>query len=181
MGYTEEELKKDLTNKEYEFGFTSNIESDKFPVGLSEEVVRRISAKKEEPEWLLEYRLNAFKVWQQMTEPEWAHVNYPKPKFQEISYYSAPKKKYESWDDVDPEMKATMNKLGISMEEQKKLTGVAVDFVMDSVSVATSFKEKLGELNIIFCSFSEAVLNHPELVKKYWERLFHQRIISMQL
>lgn len=167
MGYTEEELKKDLTNKEYEFGFTSNIESDKFPVGLSEEVVRRISAKKEEPEWLLEYRLNAFKVWQQMTEPEWAHVHYPKPKFQEISYYAAPKKKYESWDDVDPEMKATMNKLGISMEEQKKLTGVAVDFVMDSVSVATSFKEKLGELNIIFCSFSEAVLNHPELVKKY--------------
>ncbi|MBI3133884.1 MAG: Fe-S cluster assembly protein SufB [Bacteroidetes bacterium] len=167
MGYTEEELANDLNNKEYEFGFTSNIESEKFPVGLSEEVVRKISAKKNEPDWLLEYRLNAFKIWQQMTEPKWAHVTYPKPKFQEISYYAAPKKKYESWDDVDPEMKATMDKLGISMEEQKKLTGVAVDFVMDSVSVATSFKEKLGELNIIFCSFSEAVQHHPELVKKY--------------
>lgn len=167
MGYTEEELKKDLTNKEYEFGFTTNIESEKFPVGLNEEVVRNISAKKNEPEWLLEYRLNAFRIWQQMTEPEWAHVSYPTPNFQAISYFAAPKKKYEKWEDVDPEMKATMDKLGISLEEQKKLTGVAVDFVMDSVSVATSFKEKLAELNIIFCSFSEAVQNHPELVKKY--------------
>lgn len=167
MGYTEEEFKKDLKSKEYEFGFTSDIESEKFPVGLNEEVIRKISAKKEEPEWLLEYRLDAFKIWQQMTEPDWAHVSYPKPKFQNISYFAAPKKKYDNWEDVDPEMKATMDKLGISMDEQKRLTGVAVDFVMDSVSVATSFKEKLGELNIIFCSFSEAVHKHPELVKKY--------------
>lgn len=167
MAYTEEELKEELKDKEYEFGFTSNIESEKIPVGLNEDVIRIISAKKEEPEWLLEYRLNAFKIWQEMTEPEWAHVKYPKPDFQAISYFAAPKKKYEKWEDVDPEMKATMDKLGISLDEQKKLTGVAVDFVMDSVSVATSFKEKLAELNIIFCSFSEAVKEHPELVRKY--------------
>jgi Fe-S cluster assembly protein SufB len=166
-GYTEDELKKDLKEQEYEFGFTTDIESEKIPVGLNEDVIRLISAKKNEPEWLLEYRLNAFKIWQEMIEPEWAHVKYEKPKFQDISYFAAPKKKYESWDDVDPEMKETMDKLGISLDEQKKLTGVAVDFVMDSVSVATSFKEKLAELNIIFCSFSEAVQEHPELVRKY--------------
>ena len=165
--YTEEELAKDLQTQEYEFGFTSDIESETIPIGLSEDVIRIISAKKNEPEWLLDYRLNAYKIWLDMTEPEWAHVKYAKPDFQAISYFSAPKKQYESWDDVDPEMKATMDKLGISMDEQKKLTGVAVDFVMDSVSVATSFKEKLGELGIIFCSFSEAVENHPDLVKKY--------------
>jgi Fe-S cluster assembly protein SufB len=165
--YTEEELAEELKNQEYKFGFTSNIESDKIPVGLNEEVIHIISAKKNEPKWLLDYRLNAFKIWKEMTEPEWAHVRYEKPKFQDISYFSAPKKQYESWDDVDPEMKSTMDKLGISMDEQKKLTGVAVDFVMDSVSVATSFKEKLGELGIIFCSFSEAVQNHPDLVQKY--------------
>lgn len=166
-GYTEEELKEELKSQEYEFGFTSDIESEKIPVGLNEEVIRLISAKKEEPEWLLEYRLNAFKVWKEMTEPEWAHVQYEKPDFQAISYFAAPKKKYESWEDVDPEMKATMDKLGISLDEQKKLTGVAVDFVMDSVSVATSFKDKLAELDIIFCSFSEAVKEYPDLVKKY--------------
>lgn len=165
--YTEEELAKDLQNQEYEFGFTSDIDSEKIPNGLNEGVIKLISAKKNEPEWLLEYRLNAYKTWLNMEEPEWAHVKYSKPDFQSISYFSAPKKQYESWDDVDPEMKATMDKLGISMDEQKKLTGVAVDFVMDSVSVATSFKEKLGELGIIFCSFSEAVENHPELIKKY--------------
>jgi Fe-S cluster assembly protein SufB len=165
--YTEEELAEELKNQEYKFGFTSEIESDKIPAGLNEDIIRMISAKKQEPEWLLEYRLNAYSVWQEMTEPEWAHVKYNKPDFQAISYFSAPKKQYKSWDDVDPEMKATMDKLGISMDEQKKLTGVAVDFVMDSVSVATSFKEKLGELGIIFCSFSEAVQDHPELVKKY--------------
>ena len=165
--YTEEELAEELKNQEYKFGFTTDIESDKFAAGLNEEVIRLISSKKNEPEWLLEYRLNAYKVWLTMKEPTWAHVRYEKPKFQEISYFSAPKKQYESWDDVDPEMKATMDKLGISMDEQKKLTGVAVDFVMDSVSVATSFKEKLGELGIIFCSFSEAVHNHPELVRKH--------------
>jgi len=169
MGYTEEELAKDLENQEYKFGFTSNFESDKAPNGINEDIIRFISAKKEEPEWLLEKRLEAYEAWKQMTEPEWAHVHYEKPNFQNICYYSAPKqsKKYESWDDVDPEMKETMAKLGISMEEQQRLTGTAVDFVMDSVSVATSFKKKLNELGIIFCSFSEAVQEHPELVKKY--------------
>jgi len=169
MNYTENDLAKDLENSEYKFGFTTDIESDKIPAGLSEDVIRFISAKKEEPEWLLEYRLKAFRIWSEMKEPKWAHVHYEKPDFQSISYYSAPKqtKKYESWDDVDPEMKETMKKLGISMEEQQRLTGVAVDFVMDSVSVATSFKSKLMELGIIFCSFSEAVQNHPELVKQH--------------
>jgi Fe-S cluster assembly protein SufB len=169
MAYTEEELAKDLEKKEYKFGFTSDIESDRAPNGINEDIIRFISAKKEEPEWMLEYRLNAYRVWREMTEPEWAHVHYEKPKFEDICYYAAPKqtKKYESWDDVDPEMKETMKKLGISMEEQKRLTGTAVDFVMDSVSVATSFKAKLKELGVIFCSFSEAVQDHPELVKKY--------------
>lgn len=169
MAYTEEELAKDLEKKEYKFGFTSDIESDRAPNGINEDIIRFISAKKEEPEWLLEYRLNAYKVWRKMTEPEWAHVHYSKPNFEDICYYAAPKdqKKYESWDDVDPEMKETMKKLGISLEEQKKLTGTAVDFVMDSVSVATSFKKKLKELGIIFCSFSEAVQDYPDLVKKY--------------
>jgi Fe-S cluster assembly protein SufB len=169
MAYTEGDLKKDLENKEYEFGFVTDIESDKAPNGLNEDIVRFISDKKNEPDWLLDYRLKAFNVWSKMTEPEWAHVKYEKPKFQDISYYSAPKQKKElsSLDELDPELRKTMDKLGISMEEQKRLSGVAVDFVMDSVSVATSFKEKLGELGIIFCSFSEAVQNHPELVRKY--------------
>jgi Fe-S cluster assembly protein SufB len=170
MGYTENELAKDLENQEYKYGFVTNLESEQVPKGLSEETIRIISAKKEEPQWLLDYRLKAYKIWLEMTEPEWAHVQYDKPDFQDIIYYSAVKqKKYESWDDVEPEMKATMEKLGISMDEQKVLTGtnVAVDFVMDSVSVATSFKSKLSELGIIFCSFSEAVKEHPELVQKY--------------
>ena len=167
--YTEDELAEELKNQEYKFGFVSDIDTDTIPIGLNEDIVRLISSKKEEPQWMLDYRLNALSLWSTMNEPSWAHVKYKKPDFQAIAYYSAPKqtKKYESWDDVDPEMKATMTKLGISMEEQQRLTGVAVDFVMDSVSVATSFKEKLGELGIIFCSFSEAVQNHPELVKKY--------------
>ena len=169
--YTEDELAQDLEQQEYKFGFTTDIESDQAPKGLNEDIIRFISAKKEEPKWLLENRLEAFALWKTMDEPNWAHVKYEKPDFQDITYYSAPKqsKKYESWDDVDPEMKETMKKLGISMEEQKRLTGtnVAVDFVMDSVSVATSFKSKLKELGIIFCSFSEAVQDYPELVKKY--------------
>ena len=167
--YTEENLAEELENQEYKFGFVTPIDSDTIPIGLSEDVIRLISNKKEEPLWLLEHRLHAYNVWKTMEEPKWAHVKYKKPDFRNIAYYSAPKqsKKYESWDDVDPEMKATMAKLGISMEEQQRLTGVAVDFVMDSVSVATSFKEKLGELGIIFCSFSEAVQNHPDLVRKY--------------
>ena len=169
MAYTEEDLEKELENQEYKYGFTTDIETDKIPVGLNEDVIRLISEKKNEPEWLLEYRLKAFKTWQEMVEPEWAHVNYPKVDFQALSYYSAPKGAGEEvkWEDVDPEMKATMDKLGISMDEQKALSGVAVDFVFDSVSVKTSFQDKLAELGIIFCSFSEAVQNHPELVKKY--------------
>jgi len=168
-GYTENELAKDLADKEYQYGFVSDIDSDVAPAGLTEQIIHLISSKKNEPSWLLDYRLKAFEVWKTMKEPDWAHVNYKKPDFQAISYYAAPKqtKKYESWDDVDPEMKETMSKLGISLEEQQRLTGVAVDFVMDSVSVGTSFKAKLAELGIIFCSFSEAVQEHPDLVKQY--------------
>ena len=169
MSYTEKELKEELDNKSYEFGFVTDIESEKAPIGLNEDIIKLISSKKNEPQWMLAYRLEAFRVWQKMSEPNWAHVKYTKPDFQNISYYAAPKKKKElkSLDEVDPELLRTMEKLGISIEEQKKLSGVAVDFVMDSVSVATSFKEKLSELGIIFCSFSEAVHNHPDLVKKY--------------
>ncbi len=166
--YTEEELEKNLENQEYKYGFTTDIESEVIPVGLNEDVVRLISSKKNEPTWLLDFRLKAFAQWQKMTEKDWAHVNYPEVDFQAISYYAAPKENVEvDWDDVDPELKATMDKLGISMDEQKALSGVAVDFVMDSVSVKTSFKEKLAELGIIFCSFSEAVQDHPDLVKQY--------------
>jgi Fe-S cluster assembly protein SufB len=163
------EILDEITGKDYEFGFTTNIESDKIPAGLNEEVIRLISKKKNEPQWLLDWRLDAFKVWQSMQEPEWAHVQYNKPDFQAISYYAAPKSKpkINSLDDLDPEMRKTMDKLGISLDEQKRLNGIAVDFVMDSVSVATSFKEKLGELGIIFCSISEAIQNHGELVQKY--------------
>tara|TARA_B110000459_G_scaffold154952_1_gene169380 strand:- start:277 stop:1722 length:1446 start_codon:yes stop_codon:yes gene_type:complete len=169
MSYTEKELKKELDNKSYKFGFVTDIESDKAPIGLNEDIVKLISSKKKEPQWLLNYRLKAFQIWKTMKEPDWAHVKYTKPDFQNISYYSAPKKKKElqSLDEVDPELLKTMEKLGISIEEQKKLSGVAVDFVMDSVSVATSFKDKLSELGIVFCSFSEAVQNHPDLIKKY--------------
>ena len=160
---------EEVTGKSYEFGFTTDIESDKAPAGLNEDIIRLISSKKEEPEWMLQWRLEAFAVWQKMEEPDWPHLQYAKPDYQAISYYSAPKQKKQlnSLDEVDPEMRKTMDKLGISMEEQKRLSGVAVDFVMDSVSVATSFKEKLGELGIIFCSMSEAVKEHPELVRKY--------------
>lgn len=166
--YTEDELEKQLENQEYKYGFTTDIESEVIPVGLNEDVVRLISSKKNEPSWLLDFRLKAFAHWKTMEEQHWAHVKYPKIDFQSISYYAAPKEKKDvDWDDVDPELKATMDKLGISMDEQKSLSGVAVDFVMDSVSVKTSFKEKLGDLGIIFGSFSEAVQEHPELVKKY--------------
>ena len=167
--YTEEELKIELENKEYEYGFYTDIESDTFPVGLNEDVIRALSFKKEEPEWMTEWRLEAYRAWEQMIEPEWANVHYQKPDFQAISYYSAPMKKpkYESLDEVDPELLETFKKLGISIDEQKKLAGVAVDIVMDSVSVATTFKKTLAEKGIIFCSISEAIKEHPELVKKY--------------
>ena len=165
----DEKILAEVTGSEYKYGFTTDIESENAPIGLNEDIIRFISSKKEEPDWLLEWRLDAFKKWQQMEEPDWANVNYEKPDFQDIIYYSAPKpkKQLDSLDEVDPELLKTYEKLGISLEEQKRLEGVAVDFVMDSVSVATSFKEKLGELGIIFCSMSEAVHEHPELVRKY--------------
>ena len=165
----EEELLEEVTSSEYKYGFTTDIESDTIPKGLSEEVVRIISAKKNEPEWMLEYRLNAYKAWLEMKEPDWANVSYKKPNYQDVIYYSAPKQKpmLDSLDDLDPEMKKTFDKLGISLEEQKRLANVAVDIVMDSVSVATSFKEALSEKGIIFCSISDAIQDHPELVKKY--------------
>ena len=167
--YTEDDLKKELETKEYEYGFYTDIESDTLPVGLNEKIIIAISKKKEEPEWMTEWRLDAFKKWQEMSEPEWANVKYEKPDLQKISYYSAPsnKPKYNSLDEVDPELLETFKKLGISVDEQKKLAGVAVDVVIDSVSVATSFKDTLKEKGIIFCSMNEAIKEHPELVKKY--------------
>ena len=162
-------LINDVANSEYKWGFVSDIESDNAPKGLSEDIVRFISAKKNEPEWLLEWRLRAFRHWQTMTEPKWPNVHYPVIDFQDIIYYSAPKKQIvlNSLDELDPEIKATFDKLGISLEEQKRLAGVAVDAVIDSVSVKTTFRESLAELGIIFSSFSEAVHEHPELIKKY--------------
>ena len=169
MAYEGDELLDEVTKKEYEYGFVTDIESDMAPKGINEDIIRLISSKKNEPEWMLNYRLKAFATWQKMTEPEWAHVNYEKPDFQELHYYAAPKQRPnpESLDDVDAELLKTFDKLGISIEEQKRLTGVAVDIVVDSISVKTTFQDKLAELGIIFCSFSEAVHNHPELVQKY--------------
>ena len=165
----EDKILQEVTTTDYKYGFVTDIDSDTINKGLNEDVIRLISMKKNEPDWLLEWRLDAFRKFQKMTEPEWANVTYDKPDLQSISYYSAPKPKktLESLDQVDPELLKTFEKLGISLEEQKRLTGVAVDIVVDSVSVATSFKEKLGELGIIFCSISEAIQEHPELVKKY--------------
>ena len=165
----EDKILQEVTTTDYKYGFVTDIDSDTINIGLNEDVIRLISTKKNEPDWLLEWRLDAFRKFQKMTEPEWANVTYDKPDLQSISYYSAPKPKktLESLDEVDPELLKTFEKLGISIEEQKRLTGVAVDIVVDSVSVATSFKEKLGELGIIFCSISEAIQEHPELVKKY--------------
>jgi Fe-S cluster assembly protein SufB len=166
--YTEDDLKVELETKEYEYGFYTDIESETFPVGLSEDIVRAISKKKDEPEWMTNWRIDAFRFWQQMQEPEWANVKYSKPDFQGISYYSAPKKKQlNSLDEVDPELLETFKKLGISIDEQKKLSGVAMDIVVDSVSVATTFKNTLAEKGIIFCPISEAIKEHPDLVKKY--------------
>ncbi len=169
MAYTEEELKKELESKEYAYGFYTDIESDTFPIGLNEDVVRAISKRKNEPNWMTEWRLEAYQSWTEMEEPDWANVDYPKPDFQAISYYSAPKTapKYNSLDEVDPELLDTFKRLGISIDEQKKLAGVAVDIVMDSVSVATTFKETLAEKGIIFCSISEAIKEYPNLVRKY--------------
>ena len=167
--YTEDDLREELKTKEYEYGFYTDIESETFPKGLNEDIVRAISKKKNEPQWMTAWRLEAFNAWTKMIEPEWPNVQYTKPDFQDIAYYSAPKKKpkLNSLDEVDPELLATFEKLGISLEEQKRLANVAVDIVMDSVSVATTFKETLAEKGIIFMPMSEAIQKHPALVKKY--------------
>ncbi|GIV38393.1 MAG: Fe-S cluster assembly protein SufB [Thermonema sp.] len=157
-------------NSDYKYGFTTNIEIDTAPKGLNEDIIRFISKKKNEPDWMLEWRLNAFRQWQKMEEPHhWANIQYPPINYQELIYYAAPKQKKrpKSLDEVDPELRRTFEKLGISLEEQKRLTGVAVDAVMDSVSVITTFREKLAELGIIFCPISEAIQEYPELVRKY--------------
>ena len=158
-----------ITNQDYKYGFVTDVDSDTIPKGLNEDVVRLISHKKGEPEWLLDWRLKAYRLWTTMVEPEWPNVTYSKIDYQAISYYSAPKKKptLKSMDEVDPEIRSTFEKLGIPLEEQKMLSGVAVDAVFDSVSVATTFREKLAEMGIIFCSFSEAVREHPDLVRTY--------------
>lgn len=163
------QILEEITSREYEHGWTVNLEADSAPKGLNEDIVRFISRKKQEPEWLLEWRLKAYRAWLTMKEPRWPNVTYPAIDYQDIIYYSAPKQKASpgSLEEVDPELLKTFEKLGISLTEQKRLTGIAVDAVLDSVSVATTFKEKLGELGIIFCSFSDAVKEHPELVKKY--------------
>ena len=158
---------EELASREYQFGFVTDVEQDTLPAGLNEDVVRAISALKGEPEWMTEWRLRAFRHWLTMTEPRWPNVSYPPIDYQAISYFSAPKKRPESLDEIDPEILKTYTKLGIPLEEQKVLAGVAVDAVFDSVSVATTFKGKLKEFGIIFCSFSEAVHEHPELVRKY--------------
>ena len=177
MKYTEDDLKEDLQTKEYEYGFYTDIESETFPIGLNEDIVRAISKKKEEPEWMTAFRLESFRIWQDMTEPEWANVRYQKPDFQSISYYSAPKSvdPNKTLDDVDPELLEMYKKLGISIDEQKIMNNVAIDIVVDSVSVATTFKKTLAEKGIIFCPISEAIKEHPELVKKYLGSVVPQR------
>jgi Fe-S cluster assembly protein SufB len=169
MSTTETQKIEELANQEYKFGFVTDIEADTLPKGLNEDIIRQLSAKKNEPEWMIEWRLKAYRHWLTMEEPHWPNVTFPPVDYQDISYYSAPKKKpaLKSLDEVDPELLETYKKLGISLDEQKVLAGVAVDAVFDSVSVATTFKGKLNELGIIFCSFSEAIREHPDLVKKY--------------
>jgi Fe-S cluster assembly protein SufB len=161
---------KELADREYQYGFTTELDVDTLPPGLNEDIVRLISAKKGEPPFMLEWRLNAYRQWRKMVEPTWQNVSYPPIDYDAIVYYSAPKRKGDgpkSLDEVDPEILRTFEKLGISLEEQKRLSGIAVDAVFDSVSVATTFKDKLAQMGIIFCSFSEAVQHHSELVRKY--------------
>jgi Fe-S cluster assembly protein SufB len=169
MEKDQDKIINDVTSGEYKYGFYSDIETDKIPKGLSEEVVRLISKKKNEPEWLLEFRLKSYRHWKTMKMPAWANLKIPEISYQDIIFYAAPRQKasIESIDDIDPELKRTFDKLGIPLEEQKHLSGVAVDAVMDSVSVKTTFKETLAELGIIFCSFSEAVKEYPDLVRRY--------------
>lgn len=165
----QDKILNDVTRSDYKFGFHTDIETETIGKGLNEDTIKLISSKKNEPEWLLEWRLKAFRQWQKMKMPDWAHLDIPPIDYQDIIYYAAPRQKAkpESLDDVDPELLDTFNKLGIPLDEQKRLTGVAVDAVMDSVSVKTTFSETLAELGIIFCSMSEAVQNHPDLVRKY--------------
>ena len=160
---------EELTNKDYEYGFVSDIDVEEFPKGLNEDIVRMISKRKNEPDWLLEFRLKAFRHWQTLKEPDWGHLSFKRPNYQDIIYLAIPKKKKElnSMDEVDPELVKTFNKLGISLEEQKKLSGVAVDAVIDSVSVKTTFSETLEKEGILFCSFGEAIQKYPDIVKKY--------------
>jgi Fe-S cluster assembly protein SufB len=170
MPETSAQLIEEVAAREYEWGFVTDVEQDYLPPGLDEDVVRAISAKKREPEWMTEWRLKAFRHWQKMSEPTWANVKYTPIDYQAISYYAAPKRdedRPESLDEVDPEILKTYERLGIPLQEQQMLAGVAVDAVFDSVSVATTFKAKLGEMGVIFCSMSEAIREHPELVKKY--------------
>jgi Fe-S cluster assembly protein SufB len=169
MPEEQDDILEQITSSDYKYGFVTDIEADSAPKGLNEDIVRFISAKKNEPEWLLEWRLKAYRQWLNMVEPKWPNVTYPAIDYQNVIYYSAPKQKIapNSLDEIDPELRRTFERLGISLTEQKRLSGIAVDAVMDSVSVATTFKEELAELGIIFCSMSEAVHEHPELVKKY--------------
>ncbi len=163
------EIIEKLTNSDYKYGFTTDISSDRAPIGLNEDIIRFISGKKNEPSWLTDWRLEAYKIWKEMKEPAWANVQYTKPDFNGICYYAAPKpkKKLNSLDEVDPELLKTFEKLGISLDEQKRLSNVAIDVVVDSVSVKTTFRKKLAEMGIIFCSISEAVQEYPEMVRKY--------------
>ncbi len=169
MENDQDNIINDVTSGEYKYGFYTDIETEKIPPGLNEDIIRLISGKKGEPDWLLEFRLKSFRHWQTMKMPSWAHLSIPPIDFQKIIYYAAPKQKpaVASLDDIDPELKRTFDRLGIPLEEQKHLSGVAVDAVMDSISVKTTFRETLAELGIIFCSFSEAVKEYPELVKRY--------------
>jgi len=169
MEKNQNNILEEVTNSDYKYGFHTNIEMDMAAVGLSEDTVRFISAKKNEPDWMLEFRLTSYRHWLTLTEPKWAHIHHPAIKYQNIIYYAAPKRKKElaSLDEVDPELLDTFKKLGISLDEQKKLSGVAVDAVIDSVSVKTTFTDTLSKYGVIFCSFSDAVQNHPDLVKQY--------------
>ena len=175
--YTEDDLREELKTQEYEYGFYTDIESDTFPKGLNEDIVRAISKKKKEPQWMTDWRLEAFRIWEQMDEPKWANVTYKKPDFQDISYYSAPKSvdPNKTLDDVDEDLLAMYKKLGISIDEQKMMNNIAIDIIVDSVSVATTFKKTLAEKGIIFCPISEAIIEHPELVKKYLGTIVPQR------
>lgn len=168
MAKEKDDILQEVTGSDYKYGFVTEVATETIGKGLSEEVIRTISAKKEEPEWLLEFRLKAYRHWLTMKMPQWAQLTIPEIDYQDIIYYAAPKQEAKKeWEDVDPELKATFDKLGIPLNEQKTLAGVAVDAVMDSISVKTTFKETLAERGVIFCSFSEAVKDHPDLVKKY--------------